>query len=374
MPAIATRRRPAATKPVPAKKKGGGGAVVVAGIVGAGLLASWWFLFRRRGGGPPTPPPANPVVNVGDDKAVTLDATAHAAITINFSVTGPNPVNLAWTSSGPAPVSFSPLGPNQEQAAFQTPGNYLLRLTATDTTDSRAQGFDELAVIVNELLLAAILVPGELKIDGFAIFTLTRNVGETLSLVWPVQNVGELAGAAFIQVTEAGVEVGTGAPFPINPGQTVAVNFNPIVSLDLGVHILAARVMEGLPPDGVPVGSAQIITLTVTSVPVLSAVGLPTINGVLAPTVVNVIGGQFVSMTWACQNSGGGAGLVRLRLDRGTGFLGDTGLITIPGFSTEILLLAVKTLALRFTITVVLRMRDEADVLLGEWPFVLNGL
>ena len=346
------------------KAKGGAGLLILALLALAALM-----LGSKKA--PPGPPPANPVVNVGNDQAVTLDATAHAAITINFSVTGPNPVNLAWTSSGPAPVSFSPLGPNQEQAAFQTPGNYLLRLTATDTTDSRAQGFDELAVIVNETLLGAILVPGELLVDGFAIYTLTRNVGDTLSLVWPVQNVGELAGAAFIQITEAGVEVGTGAPFPINPGQTVAVNFNPVVELATGIHILTARVMEGLPPTGIPVGSAQLITLTVVSVPVLSAVGLPKINNLDGPTFFVVGIRSVVPISWPCQNSGGGAGQARLKVV-GAGRDDFGTLANIPGFSTVTLLFIHTAWSTPNVLDYVVTMEDQAGVILGSHQFSIQ--
>ena len=381
MPPMATKRRPAATKPVPAKKKGGGAVVAVGAVAGVGGLI-WWLLSRRRASaGPPTPPPADPVVNVGDDQAVTLDATSNAAITITFSVVADNPVNLVWTrTSGPAPVNFSPLGPNQERAAFQTPGTYLIRLTATDTTDGRAKGFDEMVVTVNEFLLAAILVPGELKVDGFATYTLTRNLGDTISFVWPVTNVGNLQGAAFIQLTEGGAVVGTGAPFPIEPGLTVDVNFNPIVSLPTGVHILAARVMEGLGPDGIPLGSAQIITLTVVSVAVLAAVGLPTVAGQPAPSFVTVsrLTSPPVPVAWPCQNSGGGTGQARLRAaiaPPAIGFPVNGSLVPIPGFSTLTLLLNLPTSGLigdgrGYTVT--LTMQDSSNVILGTFQFILS--
>lgn len=360
----------------PDKRKGrGAAAVAVIGGAAAGGLLLWWLLRNR-----PTaePPPADPVVDVGDDQAVTLDLASRAEIVINFSVTADNPVNLVWTrTSGPAPVAFSPLGPNQELAEFQTPGAYLLRLTATDATDGRAHGFDELVVTVNEVLLAAILVPGELKVDGFASYTLTRSQGDTISFVWPVQNVGELAGAAFIQLTEGGAEVGTGAAFQIDPGRTVNVNFNPVVSLAPGVHILVASIMEGLPPNGIPVGSSQIITLTVVSIPVLSAVGVPAIDGIVGATSITVVRGILVSVNWAVRNDGGAAGRARLRsvsspLAFGISVVG--GLITIPGNSTVTLLLGLGTgsgLIRGFAYNITITMEDEVSIVLGSWSFTL---
>ena len=376
MPPIATRRRPAAaTKPVQTKKKGGGAVVVVAAVGAAGGLL-WWLLSRRRGGGG-GPPPADPVVDVGDDQAVILDITSHAEITIPFSVVADNPVNLVWTrTSGPGDVAFSPLGPNQERAEFQTPGTYFLRLTAIDTTDSSAQGFDELVVTVNELLLEPILVPGELKVDGFASYTLTRQLGDTIGFVWPVTNVGNLVGAAFIQLTEGGVDVGTGAPFPIDPGRTVDVGFNPVVGLPVGVHILIARVMEGLPPDGIAVGDPQIITLTVTSLPILAAVGLPTIDGILAPTEVHLrLDLGPVPILWACQNTGGGDGLARLKTvsSPSVGGLNVTGTLTIiPGGSVGVSLLIALDPFRMFSVEIItLTMQDETNVVLGSHTFTL---
>ena len=379
MPTLTRSRATPAKKPAPTKSKRGGAAVVGGGVAVGGLLL-WWLLRGRRGGvgPPPGPPPANPVVNVGNDQAVTLDITAHAEITITYSVAGPNPVNLAWSLTfGPGPVNFSPLGPNQELVWFTVPGNHLIRLTATDVTDSRAQGFDEMAVTVNQVPLAAILGTGELKIDGFASYTLTRALGDTLSFVWPVTNVGSLAGAAFIRLTEAGAEVGSGAPFPIDPGQTVNVNFNPVVNLSPGVHILVATMMEGLPPNGVAVGSPQAITLTVVSLPVLSPVGEPSINGIVGATFVSVPGGATVPISWAVRNTGGGAGQAWMQTSQGGGGViqGVTSsLITVPANTTRTLLLAITTsnlFAFKGTFSITLTMRDEQDVTLGSWQFIL---
>ena len=382
-----TRRGPAgsttARKPIQPKKKGGAaiGVVVVGGAAVGGLI--WWFLSRRRApAGPPTPPPANPVVDVGDDQAVTLDATSNAEITITFSVVADNPVNLAWSRiSGPAPVNFSPLSPNEELLGFQEPGTYLIRLTATDTTDSRAQGFDEMVVIVNAAPLGAILTIGELKLDGFAIYTLTRSQGDTLIFGWPVTNIGEIPGAAFIRITEGGVEVGAGGAFPIDPGQTVNVGFTPVVSLPAGVHILVAQVMEGLPPDGVAVGSAQIITLTVVSVPMLAAVGEPTINGILGPTSISVVCDAVIPVTWPVQNTGGAAGLARLKSTVSPavqgGLIKTGGLLTIPGNTTTTLFMTIGQTCLSlyfdesFTGQVQITMSDDQNVILGLWTFIV---
>ena len=382
MPAIKARPRPAATQgPAATKKKGRGGAIVaVAVLAGGGGLLAWWLLRRMLSGGG-LPPPANPVVNVGNDQAVTLDATAHAEIIINFSVVGPNPVNLTWSrTSGPGPVNFSPLSPTQELVAFTIPGTYLIRLTATDATDNRAHGFDEMVVTVNEAPLTAILVTGELKVDGFATYQLTKALGQTISFEWPVTNVGSLAGAAFIRLTEGGADVGTGAAFPIDPGATAILNFNPVVSLASGVHILTATVMEGIPPSGVPAGSGQIITLTVVSVPALSAVGNPTINGIVGATSVTLRRGTALSVSWAVRNDGGGPGQARLKTLSSPSALGIsvTGpLNTIPGFTTVTLLLGLSTSGLiggGFNYNIVVTMLDGSGVVLGTWPFSLISL
>ena len=371
MPPLKTRT--STTRASTATKKGQG--PLIAGVVGGGavIVAIVWWLRSRSGAstGPPTPPPADPVVDVGDDQAVTLDITSHAEIVIPFSVVADNPVNLVWTvTSGPAPVNFSALGPKQELAEFQTAGTYFIRLTAIDAVDSRAQGFDELVVTVNEVLLAPILVPGELTVDGFASYILTRNLGDTISFVWPVQNVGDLAGAAFIQLTEAGAVVGTGAPFPINPGEIVDVNFNPVISLPAGVHILAATVMEGLPPDGLPVGSAQIITLTVVTVPILAAVGLPRINSLDGPTFFHVAAGSTIPISWPCQNTGGGSGRARLKVVGAYGFNPPGAFTTIPGFTTVTLLKNISAPpSPAGPYDVILTMEDDTGVLLGEWLF-----
>jgi hypothetical protein len=369
-------RRPATRPAAQPKKKGGVAVVAVAGAAAVGGVV-WWLLSRRRGG-TGLPQPADPVVNVGNDQAVTLDATSQGEIVITFSVVADNPVNLTWTrTSGPGPVNFSPLGLNQEIVGFTVPGNYLIRLTAIDTTDSRAEGFDELVVTVNEAPMEAILVTGELRVDGFATYVLTKAQGQTISFEWPVTNVGSLAGAAFIRLTEGGVDVGTGAAFPIDPGQTAILNFNPVVSLASGVHILTATVMEGIPPTGVPVGSAQIITLTVVSVPVLAAVGNPTINGVVGASSVTLRRGTLLSVSWAVRNDGGGPGQARLKTLSAPFAVGISvtgALNTVPGFTTVTLLLGLSTSGLiggGFNYNIVVTMLDGSNVVLGTWPFSL---
>ena len=363
-------------KPLGKGKDGKKGVTILAATALAGGLV-WWLFLRNRP--PPPPPPANPVVDVGNDQATTLDATSHAEVMIPFSVVADNPVNLTWTrTSGPGAVNFSPLGSNQELAQFTVPGNYLIRLTAKDVTDSRAQGFDELVVTVNEAPLEAILVPGELTVDGFASFTLVKALGDTISFVWPVRNVGNLQGAAFIRLTESGADVGTGAPFPINPGDTVDINFNPVVNLPTGVHTLAATVMEGLPPDGIPVGSAQIITLTVVSIPNLAAVGLPTIDGIVAPTSIFSDRTRAIPISWVCGNTGGLTGQARLRFVAApaaflAGVIGT--LISIPGVSQVTLLLSVSPpLVGGIGYTCTLTMEDELvpPTILGTFAFFIN--
>jgi hypothetical protein len=320
------------------------------------------------------PLPADPIVNVGNDQVVTLDAGSQAQITITFSVVADNPVNLAWSSSGPAPVSFSPLGSTEELAAFSVSGTYLIRLTATDASDNRAEGFDELIVTVNEAPVPAVLVPGELKVDGFAIYTLTKTQGQPISFVWPVTNLGFGSGLAFIRLTEGGALVGAGTSFLINPGQTVNVSFNPVVSLSTGVHVLAAMVMESLPTGNIAVGSPQIITLTVVQVALLEPVGLPTIFGIVGPTSLQVPVRPTIPITWDVRNNGVTTLEARLRTrsDPANISLDQNGqLAPVAGGSTTTLLLTPSSVFMVFGVIyhVTLAMLNSQNVVLSTWGF-----
>mgnify|MGYP001583448942 CR=1 FL=1 len=208
-------------------------------------------------------------------------------------------------------------------------------------------------------------------------FTKTKQSGEGIDFTWPCTNSGNGDGTAFIRVTEAGLLVWSGAPFTVQPNQTVPLNLKETIDLPLGLHNLIAEAQEGFPPTGSKLIAADTLALTVVSNPILTPVGLPTIAGVLGPTLVTVLEGTTFVITWPCQNSGGGNGLARLRtvnspltIPSGT----SSGLVTIPGFSTVTLLTAITASQPPFlvkTSTITLTMRDDNDVVLGTHLFVL---
>src|SRR5439155_695375 len=93
--------------------------------------------------------PANqaPVVNAGEDRSITLPNTAN----LNGSVTDDglpegSTLTITWSKvSGPGTVTFSNPNSTVTTASFSTGGEYILRLSASD---SQLIGIDDVAITV----------------------------------------------------------------------------------------------------------------------------------------------------------------------------------------------------------------------------------
>jgi hypothetical protein len=97
------------------------------------------------------PVPANqaPVVNAGPDQIITLPATASlvGTATDDGLPNPPNALTITWSKlSGPGTVSFANPGAPTTTATFSVAGNYVLRLTASD---SALTSTDDVNVTVN---------------------------------------------------------------------------------------------------------------------------------------------------------------------------------------------------------------------------------
>ena len=208
-------------------------------------------------------------------------------------------------------------------------------------------------------------------------FSLTKQLGAPIDFLWPCTNSGNADGVAFIKVTELGLTLWDGPPFTVPPNQTVPLALHQTIDLSLGLHSLVAELHEGLPLTGSRLIASDTVALTVVSNPILTPVGQPTINGVVGPTLVSVVGGNIVPISWAVQNTGGGAGQARLQTTEGGGGVIQPvrgSLLTIPANTTMTLLLAITTsdlFAFKGTFSITLTMRDEQDVILGSWQFIL---
>ena len=97
-----------------------------------------------------TPSNLAPVVNAGADQSVTFPAAATLNGTINDDgMPAGSSVSSAWSKvSGPGAVTFANPNVTVTTATFQTPGTYVLRLTASDT---QLTGTDDVTVTVNAL-------------------------------------------------------------------------------------------------------------------------------------------------------------------------------------------------------------------------------
>jgi hypothetical protein len=88
-----------------------------------------------------------PVVNAGADQTIALPSTA--SLSGSASDDGfPSPLTTAWSKvSGPGTVSFGNGSAAATTATFSLPGNYTLRLTASDGTASSS---DDVVITVND--------------------------------------------------------------------------------------------------------------------------------------------------------------------------------------------------------------------------------
>lgn len=199
-------------------------------------------------------------------------------------------------------------------------------------------------------------------------FSLSKDLGAPIDFVWPCTNGGTADGVAFIKVLESGMVLWDSPPFTIPKGATVATNLHQTVDLSLGVHPLVPQLWEGFPP-GERLIEGDTLALTVVSNPLLSAVGLPLINNLPAPTSFLVRRGSVIPISWPCQNSGGGSGLARLKI-RGESVSFTGTLITIPGFSTVVLLANVTAFEFAgVTRTQTVTMEDSLGRVLGSWTY-----
>ena len=209
----------------------------------------------------------------------------------------------------------------------------------------------------------------QLTAGRFGQFTRTKQVGEGIDFDWPCTNSGDGEGVAFIKVREPAIGlVWDGAPFPIPVGQTVTPNLHQTIDLPLGLRSMIPELHEGLPPNGIRLIASDTLALTVVSNPVLATVGNPKINNLDGPTFFEVKAGTVISLSWPCQNSGGGAGRARLR-DGGSGvsFLGP--LITISGFSTVVLLGSYISGSAGKFWNRTLTMEDDKGTILSTWVY-----
>ena len=116
-------------------------------IDGTGHRTAWAFEGKAAGAPllhieygtapPPPPPPVNaaPQVDAGPDQLVTLPSDAALDGTVSDDGLPDPPANVAtnWTEiSGPASVDFQNSSAVDTRVAFTVPGDYLLRLTASD--------------------------------------------------------------------------------------------------------------------------------------------------------------------------------------------------------------------------------------------------
>ena len=217
------------------------------------------------------------------------------------------------------------------------------------------------------------------RLQGGAIrlgqFSLTKELGAPIDFVWPCTNSGDGDGVAFIKVLEGGSPLWVGPPFTVPVLGTVGLSLHQTIDISLGVHNLIAEMWEGLPPAGDRLIESDTVGLTVVSNPVLASIGPPTINGIEGATSVSVRVGIAVPVSWPCQNTGGGTGRARIRAVGQPGIANVSNYVTIPGFSTVILLRTVSGPEVPAgPYTVLLTMEDGAvpPNILDQWTCFMS--
>jgi len=127
-----------------------------------------------------------PVVNAGPDLAITLPATAalNGAATDDGLPTG-GTLSVLWSVvSGPAQAGFNPLNRAASIATFNTPGTYVLRLTANDSELSTS---DDVTVVVNAAAPPAVVSINS-PADGSSITNRTSFIGSvSAGSVWKLE-------------------------------------------------------------------------------------------------------------------------------------------------------------------------------------------
>jgi len=127
-----------------------------------------------------------PVVNAGPDLAITLPATAalNGAATDDGLPTG-GTLSVLWSVvSGPAQAGFNPLNRAASIVTFNTPGTYVLRLTANDSELSTS---DDVTVVVNAAAPPAVVSINS-PADGSTITNRTSFIGSvSAGSVWKLE-------------------------------------------------------------------------------------------------------------------------------------------------------------------------------------------
>ncbi len=285
-------------------------------------------------GSPPTGPdvtaPATNTTNLPAAPAITLtkigtlndggDGVANIGDTISYVFTVQNTGNVTLTAvtvTDPlVTVSGGPLASLAAGATDATTFTALYTLTATDVnagtlvnsasvTGKPPTGPDVSAVATNTTTLPSIPSLTLTKVgalndggDGVA------NVGDTISYVFTVQNIGNVTLTAVI-VTDPLVTVSGGPLASLAAGATDATTFTALYTLttsdvNAGSFVNNATVV-GTPPSGPAVTAPASNTTNLPSAPVIALSKLGTLNDG-GDGVVNI--GDTISYVFTVQNTG----------------------------------------------------------------------
>lgn len=158
-----------------------------------------------------------PLVNVGEDRSVSIaEPFGLAAVVTDDGISG-EPVVYLWDKvSGPEPgtVEFDPIDAVETSVTFSHVGTYVLRLTANDGDDEIDPGSDYLTVVVSAPDNEAPSQPQNLTLDEIAIGSVevtwtasTDNVGVVAYLLY--RNDVEIAEVAGTEYIDTGLDSGT---------------------------------------------------------------------------------------------------------------------------------------------------------------------
>lgn len=164
----------------------------------------------------PTPPNAAPSAFAGADQTMTLpDAAKLSGVACDDGFPRGNPLAVAWSKvSGPGLAIFTKVNSTATDVAFTLPGDYVLRLTASDGDHSVSDEVTitalpaNMAPIVNAGANQTITLPNTLVLNG----TVSDDglpTGGTLSTFW-----SQLGGPGIVNFDDAGSPV-TRAVFPV---------------------------------------------------------------------------------------------------------------------------------------------------------------
>jgi parallel beta helix pectate lyase-like protein/K319-like protein len=167
-----------------------------------GVASGAALLHVEAGGSPPPPPPANvaPVVDAGPGQTITLpaDAALQGTVSDDGLPNPPGALTTTWTLvSGPAAVAFQNASQVSTRATFSAPGNYLLRLTASDgalaTSDSvliavNPAPLGNTAPVVSAGAAQTITLPADAALDGTVTDDGLPNPPGALTTTWSLDS------------------------------------------------------------------------------------------------------------------------------------------------------------------------------------------